>query len=255
MSEPTNGPIENSVETQHESSAPNKEAWLTMPVAIVIAGVVIAGAVMLTKMPAPDAAPAGQAAAAITADTLRPASATDHIIGSPDAPVVMVEYADFQCPYCGVIYPTLKRIVEESNGQVAWVYRHLPLESIHPEARPSALAAECLSAQLGDQAFWRFMEDAFANQQNLGSAWYAAEAVKLGANMSQFNSCMTNKTFDSRIDADLAEAIQLGGNGTPYTIIVPKEGRAVPFSGALPYSQIKAIVNSVVSKTGVQPSQ
>lgn len=223
-----------------------------MPTAIVIAGVIVSGAILVTKTPTNTAAvPAGgPAAAAITAETLRPASADDHIIGSPDAPVVIVEFADFQCPYCGVIYPTLKRVVEESNGQVAWVYRHLPLESIHPEARPSAHAAECVAAQLGNDAFWQFMEDSFVNQDNLGSAWYAAEAGKLGADLAEFNACMTNKTYDSRIDADLAEAIQLGGNGTPFTIVVPKEGRAIPFSGALPYSQIKAIVNSVVSKQG-----
>ena len=70
--------------------------------------------------------------------------------------------------------------------------------------------------------------------------------------MQAFNSCMTNKTYEKRIDIDLAEAIQNGGNGTPFTIVVPKSGRAIPFSGALPYSQINAIVQLVESKQAVK---
>ena len=226
-----------------------KGGWLTTPLAVVIAGIVIACAIVLVKTPAPATVAAANAgSASITADTLRPASASDHIIGNPSAPVVIVEFADFQCPYCSLIYPNLKKIVADSNGQVAWVYRNFPLESIHPEARPAAEAAECIAGALGNSAFWKFMDDDFANQQSLGNAFYAAEAAKLGANMQAFNTCVTNKTYDGRINTDEAEAIENGGNGTPFTIIVPRSGRAIPFSGALPYAQINAIVQSVLSK-------
>ncbi len=88
-------------------------------------------------------------------------SASDHIIGSPTAPIVLVEYSDFQCPYCQMIHPSLQKIVSESNGQVAWAYRYFPLYQIHPQAEPSANAAECISEQLGNDAFWKFANTLF----------------------------------------------------------------------------------------------
>jgi protein-disulfide isomerase len=92
---------------------------------------------------------------------IRPPSADDHIIGSPTAPIVLVEYSDFQCPYCKMIHPDLKRIVSESNGQIAWVYRDFPLYQIHPEAENAANAAECIAAQKGNDAFWQFGDAIF----------------------------------------------------------------------------------------------
>ena len=92
---------------------------------------------------------------------MRAPSASDHIIGSPTAPIVLVEYSDFQCPYCKMIHPSLKQIVSDSNGQVAWVYRDFPLYQIHPEAENSANAAECIAAQLGNDAFWSFGDTIF----------------------------------------------------------------------------------------------
>lgn len=95
--------------------------------------------------------------------TIRMPSASDHIIGSATAPIVLVEYSDFQCPYCQMVHPTLKRIAEESNGTIAWVYRNFPLYQIHPQATPAALAAECIAAQLGNEAFWSFADTIFGN--------------------------------------------------------------------------------------------
>ncbi len=93
--------------------------------------------------------------------TLRPPSSNEHLVGSATAPVVLIEYSDYQCPFCRLVHPTIKRIVSESNGQVAWVYRHMPLTSIHPEAEPAANAAECITAQLGNEGFWKFTNAVF----------------------------------------------------------------------------------------------
>src|SRR3989338_5039043 len=103
----------------------NKTFELSPSVSIIIAGVIIAGAIVFvnTRQSAPAAAAGAQEPTAAT--HVRAPSAQDHIVGSPTAPLVLIEYSDFQCPYCNVVHPTLKRIVEESNGQIAWVYRHL----------------------------------------------------------------------------------------------------------------------------------
>lgn len=249
------GPIENAPAPEApEPERKKKETWLTMPLAVVIAGVFIAGAIVLAKTPAPSnaAAVAGANSSITVGGTLRAPSSSDHIIGNPNAPVVIVEFADFQCPYCSLIYPSLKRIVDDSNGQVAWVFRNFPLDSIHPEARPAAEAAECIAGELGNSAYWQFVEDDYTNQSAIGDAWYTAEAQKLGANLAQFNQCVTSKKYDSRINTDEAEAVENGGQGTPFTVVVSKSGKAIPFSGALPYSEINAIVQSLepASMTG-----
>lgn len=214
---------------------------LTLPVAIVISSVIIAGAIFLTNG-------ANPATAETDGLSVRDVTAQDHIIGSPDAPVVIVEFADFQCPYCALIHSTLERIVEESNGQVAWVYRHFPLTSIHPEAEPSARAAECVAEELGNEAFWGFSKAIFADQKNLGSDLYVRVARQLGADPNTFAACVGQKRHDDRVQDDLAEALSNGGQGTPFTIVIGKDGTRVPFSGALPYAQINSIVQSVMKE-------
>ncbi len=95
------------------------------------------------------------------AATVRAPGESDHIIGSATAPIVLIEYSDYQCPFCKMIHPSLKQIVSEGNGSVAWVYRQYPLYQIHPQAIPSALAAECVAEQLGNTAFWTFTNTIF----------------------------------------------------------------------------------------------
>ena len=86
---------------------------------------------------------------------LPPITAEDHIYGNPDAEVKIVEYSDFECPYCKAFNPTLKRIVTESNGHVAWVYRHWPL---HQHSLEKLIAAECVAKLAGNDAFWKYGE-------------------------------------------------------------------------------------------------
>ncbi|MDZ4226263.1 MAG: thioredoxin domain-containing protein, partial [Patescibacteria group bacterium] len=117
-----------------------KKFELSPSISILLAGVLIAGAVVFVNLnPSQPVAPVGEPTVEAN---VAPPQADDYIVGSPTAPIVLIEYSDFECPFCSMIHPTLKRIVEESNGEIAWIYRHLPLESIHPQAFPSALAAE-----------------------------------------------------------------------------------------------------------------
>lgn len=220
-----------------------KKFELTPSIAILVAGVLIAGAIVLVNVgpTQPITAPLGEPT---TEANVTPPNAEDHMVGSPSAPIMLVEYSDFQCPYCAMIHPTLKRIVEESNGEVAWVYRHLPLESIHPEALPSAIASECIAEQLGEEGFWAFADDMFASQQGMNSARYSTLAGQLGANVEQFNACVASEKYLSKIDTHALEAQANGGTGTPFTVVVAGDTQ-VPISGALPYAQIMAVINSL----------
>ena len=213
---------------------------LSPSVAIVLAGVIIAGAILYTNY---NPGPAAVAEALPTANVPAP-SAQDHRFGSTTAPVVLVEYSDFECPFCSRVYPTLKRLVEESNGQVAWVHRNFPLDSIHAQARPAALAAECIAEQLGSKGFFDFADMVFMDQSQLSQAWYPQAAKALGADAVQFNACLASEKYAARLDAEAADAMKSGGQGTPFTVVYSK-GKQVPISGAQPIEKFRAVINSL----------
>lgn len=218
---------------------------LTPSVSILLAGVIIAGAVLYTnRHPAPVTVAAAGGAAPVAVANVPAPSASDHIVGSPSAPIVLIEYSDFQCPYCQMIYPTLKKIVSDSGGQVAWVMREFPLYQIHPNALPSANAAECIAEQLGSNGYFAYAEAVFNNQKSLSADYSASVAKQLGADMTKYNSCIKNSTYLSRIQAETADAESSGGNGTPFTVIVnTKTGKQYPVSGALPLAQLQAVIS------------
>lgn len=228
--------------------APAKKKFELSPsLAIILAGALIAAAIVFVNLHPAAADIAGAAQAAPQKANIRlPSPQSDHWRGSTSAPIVLVEYSDFQCPFCSMIYPTLKRIVDESNGGIAWAYREFPLSSIHPQATPAANAAECIAAQLGNDGFWKFADAVFANQSDISDAYYASLAKNFGADPAKYAQCVEAKQYQSRIDADTSEAESAGGTGTPYTVVVnTKTGKAVPVSGALPYEQLMAVIKAV----------
>lgn len=226
-----------------EENASPKKFELSPSVSILTAGVLIAGSIIFVNMnPAPQAPLEGDNLPRTV--SVSPVTEEDHIIGSPDAPIMLIEYSDFQCPYCTMLYPTLKRIVEEGNGRIAWVHRHLPLESIHPQARPAALASECIAEQLGEEGFWKFADAVYPNQDKMSPAYYTQLAAEFGADSVQFASCVSSEKYADIVDEQAFEAQQNGASGTPFTVIVGN-GLQVPVSGALPHAQFSAVIKAV----------
>lgn len=228
-----------------DTPAQEKKPKLSMPLAIIIAGALIALSIVVTNMN--PVTPPTVGAEAVGDVSVRAIGPGDHVYGSRDAEVLLVEYSDFQCPFCAQIHSSLKRIVDESNGTVAWVYRHFPLTSIHPEALPAAIASECIAKLGGENSFWAFAAAALSSQGDLSDGFYLAMASQAGIPAGEFNACYTGDEFGSRIEDDFAEAVTAGGQGTPY-VVVQKGGRGAPFAGALPYAQIKAIVDVIASE-------
>jgi protein-disulfide isomerase len=224
-------------------SEPQKFEFTT-PMAVVVAGIIVAGAVLYTGAhPAPSTADAAAQNLPASVNVSAP-SAQDHIVGSPNAPVVLIEYSDFQCPYCQLIYPTLKSIVAASGGKVAWVMRNFPLTSIHPQANPAANAAECIAAQLGNDAWFKYADAVFNNQGKLNAAYSRQLAGQFGADLGKYDACVADGTYQSKIDAQAAEAENNGGQGTPYTVVYG-HGKQVPVSGAVPLSQFNSVIQSL----------
>jgi protein-disulfide isomerase len=223
---------------------------LTPSVSILLAGLIIAGSIVFVNMkPAESAGTAGNEAAAAATEVAVPApTASDHIVGSLTAPIVLIEYSDFQCPYCQMIYPTIKQIVAESRGEVAWVLRNYPLYQIHPQALPTANAAECIASLAGEGAFWKFVDTLFTNQDKLSADFAESTAISLGAEKAAYESCIKNTPHQERIDTEAADAQANGGSGTPYTVVLnTKTGKQFAINGALPAASIKAVISKALN--------
>lgn len=196
---------------------------------------------------------AGDTAAAPTGsagDIAVPSSDTDYYRGAKpeDAAVVVVEYSDYQCPFCSRHHPTLNQVVEEYGDQVSWVYRHFPLDSIHPNATPAANAAECVGALGGNEAFWTFSDALFEQQTQLGDDLYIAEAVAAGVKEKDFTDCYEAQQYSSEIQADLSDGTTGGVTGTPGNIVMKGTDTATAqlVSGALPFTTFKQVIDSLL---------
>jgi len=132
--------------------------------------------------------------------------------GNPDAAVVLIKFSDFQCPYCTVAAGNMKTLLASRSDDVLYVYKHLPLTSIHPEAVPAAQAAWAAGQQ---GQFWLYHDGLFANQDRLGDDLYQELAAAIGLDMAQFNQDRTSGEAQAAIEADLALAQALNLNATP----------------------------------------
>jgi protein-disulfide isomerase len=181
------------------------------------------------------------------ASTIRPVSREDHILGDPNAPVSVVEFSDLECPFCARFHSTMERIVAEYDGQVNWVYRHFPLTSIHAKATEAAVASECIATLAGNDAFWQFASGVFNNQQSLGLELYTQLAGSAGVSASDLEACVAKGDALKEVEKDSAEVVVAGGRGTPFNIVISKKGEFFPFSGALPYEQVKGIIEQALT--------
>ena len=216
-------------------------SWAILMAAVMISASILYGASMI-------ASGSGEARAKTPLDNINPITKDDHILGDPDAPVIIVEYSDFECPFCKQFHETVGRLVEEYDGQVAWVYRHFPLEELHPvKARQEALASECVADIAGNDAFWlfadRFFQYSSSNNRDDLNILLPAILADIGVNVDAVVSCMEADTFAAAIDEDVANARATGGNGTPWGIMIGPEGEKYPIGGAIPYASLKEAVD------------
>lgn len=166
----------------------------------------------------------------------------DHAIGPENAPIIFVEFSDIQCPFCQRFHPTVQQLLAEYPNDIRWVYKHFPLDSIHPMARSAAEASECVAEQLGDEGFFEYLDSLFAKQTLLGPDLYVDEAVALGANESQFTSCLNSGKYQQKVDDDYQAGLAAGVRGTPTSFINDQS-----VSGALPYESVKQVIDSLVN--------
>lgn len=236
-----------------------KSSIMNIPLAIVIAGGLIAAAIYFgsgksgTQQVAserqgtnPKAAQPAQLPEPTIGD-MRPITDQDHIRGAQNAKVTVVEYSDLECPFCKKFHPTMQQLLSEYPNDVRWVYRHSPLAQLHSKAKKEAEATECAGEQ---GKFWE-MTDKIFNVTPANNGLDLAELPKLArqigvANMRQFQSCLDNGKYAKHVDEDTADAQVAGLQGTPYSVIIAQSGQKFPLSGAQPYSAVKQLVEQAL---------
>jgi len=132
--------------------------------------------------------------------------------GSPRAPVVIVEFSDFQCPYCQAVAPTLKKLLAKYEGRVSLAYRDLPLRDIHPQAQLAAEASRCAVEQ---GKFWEYHDLLFENPNKLNREGLVEQARRLKLDEKQFDSCLSSGKYKAQIEQDLQLGLRAGLTGTP----------------------------------------
>jgi len=226
-----------------------------IPMAIIVAGVIIAGAVVYSNN---SASPGGlgqavagsvpgearQAPSAV--ENIKPVTKEDHIRGSIEAPIKIVEFSDLQCPFCKRFHETMKQALEEYGGKVAWVYRHFPLESIHSRARSAAEGSECAAELGGNDAFWAYLDQIFGESSPNGVFSLAAISVHIGLDEQKFQECLDSRRYADDVSDDLSDATNSGGRGTPYSIVITEGGQKFVISGAQPYPAVKQIIDTAL---------
>ncbi len=239
-----------------------KTKTITMPQAILAAGVLIAVAILgssfLDKRQLDQDRPTQFAVSDNQVDQLallknvNPIEpGVDHVRGAANGQIVIYEYSDLDCPFCGRFHETMIRLVEEYPEDVSWVYRHLPLDGLHPEARPKAIATECAFQQKGDEVFWATTDVLF--EQNLTLEELGTYLVEnQGLDLDMYQECISSQEASERIDRDLANAIQTLGStdqlSTPWSILQLPDGQLVPIRGAQPYETLVAVIESVINQ-------
>lgn len=173
----------------------------------------------------------------------------DYVRGDADAEITVIEYSDFECPFCKRHHPTMEKLVTEYDGKVNWVYRHFPL-SFHPNAMPAAIAAECAGKVGGNDAFWKYADELIKTD----TYDYAAMATTVGLDAAKFKAC--NDDADGSMAKYVTDQADAGGaagvGGTPGNFIVVNsecDGDTCPgieVSGAVPFASFKSQIDGLL---------
>jgi len=242
------------LQEQQSPKAAKVHAFVTsVPLAILVAAAMVSGSVLYVGSGGLPAANIGDTVVPVAQDDAPVAiedpselfSDKDASVGNENAKVTIVEFSDFQCPFCRSFFNgTYSELKKEyiDTGKARLVFRHYPLP-FHDAARPSAIAAECA----GDQGkFWQMHDKIFAEQEKKGTgtvAYGVAElktwAAQIGLNTGQFNTCLDSEKYGEKVDADTSAGSAYGVNGTPSFFI---NGKLLV--GAQPFAQFKALIDA-----------
>ncbi|MBI2645348.1 thioredoxin domain-containing protein [Candidatus Uhrbacteria bacterium] len=202
--------------------------------------------------PAPSPTPSQQPPANGSATgTVKPVGSEDRVRGNKNAKVSFVEYSDLECPFCKRFHPTVEQAFNEYKDKVKFVFRHFPL-SFHANAVKEAEAAECAGAVGGEKKYFEYIDKMFERTTSGGTGFALDQltplAKELGMNETKFKECFDGGKFAKKVQNDLNEGQTAGVDGTPGSIVLGPNGKNVLVSGAVPYSEVKAAIDKMLSE-------
>ena len=183
----------------------------------------------------------------------------DAILGDVNAPVTIVEFSDYDCPWCRTFHQTILPELKKEfidTGKVRFVYRDMPIKQLHPLAMEKSLAANCARDQGGDQSYYNYHDEIFARttakEDTLVKDELKQIAADLGYNTGQFNECLDTAKYNNEVNTDMADAIKIEAFGTPSFVVGASnsdgsvEGELI--EGAMPYAQFRLIIEGILNK-------
>lgn len=234
-----------------EEGATKEGNRISIPVAIVIAGVLIAGAIYFVNRDTTANPPANNTGQKEDVD-LDPVTSNDHLLGNPNAKVVIVEYSDTECPFCKEYHNTMHRIIDEygRDGRVAWVYRHFPIAQLHSKAAKQAEATECAAELGGNTGFWNYIDRLFEitpSNNGLDMNLLPVIAEDVGLNRTKFETCLNSGKYTEAIQEQFNSAVRAGARGTPHSIMIIGD-ELVSIPGAQPYASLRSAIEAALSQ-------
>ncbi len=223
-----------------------QENKLLIPLSLIVAGLLIGGAIFFKG----NSAPAGTDTTTDPKEiNVAPLSADDHVLGNPNAPVTIIEFSDIDCPFCKTFDATMRQIMAEygTDGKVSWVYRHFPLDSLHPNARTKAESTECVAKLGGNEAFWKYLGFLFERDETVADL--GGIATEVGVDQTAFKTCLDGKQYAKNVADDSDAALEAGAGGTPYTVIIAPNGEKAVVNGAQPYAVVKQVIETALLQT------
>jgi protein-disulfide isomerase len=207
--------------------------------AIIVGAIIIAGAMFVTSNKG-----TSTTANPDKLDLVATVSKDDFVRGDAKAPITIIEYADFSCHFCAQFHPTMKKVLADYDGKVRWVFRQLPI--FNPDA---AVAASCVGKISGNEAFWNFSDNLYEHQTILDNDYYREVALSLGVDPEKYDACFADPILRSVVSKDFTQnKLLFGFRATPYNLIIDKDGRTFSFPGALPYDDLKTVLNRLISE-------
>ncbi len=239
-----------------ETKSSQTNPSFAIPGAIIIAGLIIAGAIYYKSggpQPADQAATPGAADNSAKLQNLKPISVQDHLLCNPQAPIKIVEFSDLECPFCKDFHKTMLQVMQKygPTGQVAWIYRHFPLDQLHSKARKEAEAAECAATLGGNDKFWTYITKVFEvtpSNNGLDPAQLLIIAKDIGLDQTTFTQCLESGKMATVVDAQYQDAVKSGGNGTPFPIVITPDGKKLALQGAIPFEAMQQLIDGLLAK-------
>ncbi len=223
------------------------ESKFLIPLAIVVAGALVAGAIYMGDKSPSAGYPSGQAKQEIEFDGL---SDKDHVLNGSSAEIFVVEYSDTECPFCKVFHNTMKSVLSIYGNRVGWIYRQLPIPQLHARAMSEAIATECIADLGGNTAFWSYLDKIFVatnSNDSLDPTLLPKFAKDVGVDTTAFNNCVKDPKIEERVKESIEAGYDAGAQGTPYSLIVDKKGKVLEtINGAEPLDMVRVKIDALL---------